>query len=583
MKKIILSILTVLIFCSAIAQAGTDSWKTSICSFLNDNKKYIGYGAALLTAGGLMYSGYKKTGAALLALTAGFPLYRYAYNQDTVPSTISFENSEEEDAPVKTSTVENSCNLSHIRKKSFDTWYEECNKFPEYVSGETPGSVGIRKRTLGPVIDAFIKMQEQRLSDARWLKRQFKSNKSCIKIFDTSINITGSFLPFVQKLEVQPNDVIAFHGDLHGDVHSLLESIKDLRDKGYMDSKDPFKIKDKNFKLVFLGDYVDRGWYGAEVIYTILRLKLENPDQVFLVRGNHEDVMINSAYGFLGELERKWDDSQLTEFCNKIHTMYTLMPVALYIGSADKSGNKDFIQCCHGGMEIGYNPQELLQSNADYELIEKLHIRDNLSKLKLSPRESTAMVGCLLPAAYNRNLTPQQFIAEECPFGYQWNDFDVDPTQFLSYGRSLKCGRSFTQKILEQHSSKTHRVCGVFRAHQHSGDPENDMMKRITNADTKGHDDDRGCGKLWIPKAIDPENTKKLWPGIVCTFSVSPNTPYKPALREIGETYGLLRVKPGFENWHLDMVRINEQQRQDVTEEDQNKDKGKEKIVEEEG
>jgi hypothetical protein len=102
------------------------------------------------------------------------------------------------------------------------------------------------------------------------------------------------------------------------------------------------------------------------------------------------------------------------------------------------------------------------------------------------------------------------------------------------------------------------------------------MMKRITNADKQGHDDDRGCGKLWIPEGTDQQKTKNLWPGIVCTFSVSPNTPYKPALRDIGETYGLLKVKSGFENWELEMVHVNEQAKADVTEEQVGK--GKEKV-----
>ncbi len=94
------------------------------------------------------------------------------------------------------------------------------------------------------------------------------------------------------------------------------------------------------------------------------------------------------------------------------------------------------------------------------------------------------------------------------------------------------------------------------------------MMMRITNADGKGEQDDRGCGKLWIPaekkslwswvknRFTTQETTSNLWPGIVCTFSVSPNTPYKLALRGVGEAYGLLTVNPGFENWQLTMVRL---------------------------
>jgi hypothetical protein len=74
-------------------------------------------------------------------------------------------------------------------------------------------------------------------------------------------------------------------GDHHGCIHSMLRNLWRLVAAGYL--KNDFKMKD-NFYMVFLGDYIDRGLYGAEVIYTLCRLKLANPDNVFILRGNHE-------------------------------------------------------------------------------------------------------------------------------------------------------------------------------------------------------------------------------------------------------------------------------------------------------
>jgi diadenosine tetraphosphatase ApaH/serine/threonine PP2A family protein phosphatase len=70
-------------------------------------------------------------------------------------------------------------------------------------------------------------------------------------------------------------------GDLHGDLESLISI---LQSSGFTR-----KIaSSKDATLIFLGDYGDRGEYSAEVYYTILKLKLAFPEQVVLLRGNHE-------------------------------------------------------------------------------------------------------------------------------------------------------------------------------------------------------------------------------------------------------------------------------------------------------
>lgn len=49
------------------------------------------------------------------------------------------------------------------------------------------------------------------------------------------------------------------------------------------------------YRLVFLGDYVDRGPDSRGVLDTLAKLKLERPDTIFL-KGNHEQAMLD----FLG-------------------------------------------------------------------------------------------------------------------------------------------------------------------------------------------------------------------------------------------------------------------------------------------
>jgi protein phosphatase len=81
------------------------------------------------------------------------------------------------------------------------------------------------------------------------------------------------------KLEPLGEAVVV--GDLHGDLESLISILKS---SGVMQKM----AKRKDATLIFLGDYGDRGAYSAEVYYMILKLKLAFPEQVILLRGNHE-------------------------------------------------------------------------------------------------------------------------------------------------------------------------------------------------------------------------------------------------------------------------------------------------------
>ena len=67
------------------------------------------------------------------------------------------------------------------------------------------------------------------------------------------------------------------HGDLESLVHILTDSI-------FIEKAQ----QNRNIFLIFLGDYGDRGPYPAEVYYVTLELKHRFPENVILMRGNHE-------------------------------------------------------------------------------------------------------------------------------------------------------------------------------------------------------------------------------------------------------------------------------------------------------
>ncbi|VDN01398.1 unnamed protein product, partial [Onchocerca ochengi] len=64
-------------------------------------------------------------------------------------------------------------------------------------------------------------------------------------------------------------------GDIHGqyeDMHKLFGVIGKVPD----------------VKMIFLGDYVDRGPQSIETIIYLLCLKVKYRDRIYLLRGNHE-------------------------------------------------------------------------------------------------------------------------------------------------------------------------------------------------------------------------------------------------------------------------------------------------------
>ena len=101
---------------------------------------------------------------------------------------------------------------------------------------------------------------------------------------------------------VQPvNAPVTVCGDVHGQFHDLIEL---FRIGG--------RCPDTNY--LFMGDYVDRGYYSVETVTLLVSLKVRYNDRIFITRGNHESRQITQVYGFYDECVRKYGTANVWKY-----------------------------------------------------------------------------------------------------------------------------------------------------------------------------------------------------------------------------------------------------------------------------
>jgi hypothetical protein len=362
-------------------------------------------------------------------------------------------------------------------------------------------------------------------------------------------NPRTAFEPFVQKRWVPPGSQVLLQGDLHGDIHSLLAVLGRLQERGLLKG---FQITDPRFYMAFLGDYTDRGVYGVEVIYTLLRLQLANPARVLLIRGNHEDISLVSRYGFLAEGQAKYG----ADFdAAKVVRFHDFLPAAVYLGT----GN-DVVQLCHGGVEPGFDPRPLLQSDRTnaFQRIVELKQQAYLASHPAWAR-SDAAAGAEA-SKWFRDFRAQSPTSPSV-IGFMWNDFTVfsGETAFANNPeRASIYGKAAVTHILQTQSAPTTRVHGVIRAHQHSGVP-NPIMRRLMAS--------RGAFRHWQETAepagdrfeasnLETGASRPIPEGSVWTLNVSPDSVYGQGNGFTFATVVMLQTAPAFADWRLSVDTV---------------------------
>jgi serine/threonine-protein phosphatase 2A catalytic subunit len=132
-------------------------------------------------------------------------------------------------------------------------------------------------------------------------------------------------------------------GDVHGQFHDLLEL---------------FKIAGPapTTNFLFLGDYVDRGYFSVETVLMVISLKVRFPDRISLIRGNHESRQITQVYGFYDECLRKYGSARVWQY---VTDLFDYLPLTAVV--------QDRLFCPHAGLSPSLDTLEAIRALNRFE------------------------------------------------------------------------------------------------------------------------------------------------------------------------------------------------------------------------
>ena len=147
------------------------------------------------------------------------------------------------------------------------------------------------------------------------------------------------------------------HSDLHGDEESLVEL---LRKTNFVE-----RVKrGESLMQVSLGDSIDRGQHPIEVLNINLELKRYFPENVVMLRGNHEELFISPNAGavsdFVYVLMRRYGD-EAEGIYRGLHSLFSKMPLAA------KSENR--VLFLHGGVWDGMDEAGLVNGTNSEQVL----------------------------------------------------------------------------------------------------------------------------------------------------------------------------------------------------------------------
>lgn len=266
-------------------------------------------------------------------------------NQANVPSSVLSSLAVSAVSSFETSKG-NSVGLAHqvyvsldkeptVRRVGIETLGEESRKVTNRLGGLVP-VIPSEKRSI--VSEICKKVFDMILQPLTW-----RPPSNVDLFFISSFELCQLCLAVLDVLKSQPMVLeirapVKVFGDVHGQYPDLMRLFAQYgspsETQGDIDAVD----------YLFLGDFVDRGSFSLETVVLLFALKCKYPQQVHLIRGNHEDATINALYGFKDECRRR-----LREDPDSPNSVYVLINnVFEYLPCGAVIDGK--VLCIHGGI-----------------------------------------------------------------------------------------------------------------------------------------------------------------------------------------------------------------------------------------
>ena len=333
----------------------------------------------------------------------------------------------------------------------------------------------------------------------------------------------------IEKLKMQStlvriNGPAVVIGDIHGSIVDLLRIFGifgfSFANENNEKNKQKFnKSENKNgynfnpsLKYVFLGDYIDRGEFSLEVVTILLSAYCSYPNNIILLRGNHEFLNMSSNSSNFKDEILDHPAGYSPELFEKFHDVFAYLPYAAVINNN--------IFCVHGGLSNKLNSlqdiEKLSELRPIYDYKEITLIQDLVwsDPSKIGCCEfipSTRNQGCVFGSAAVNNFYQNTGILAIIR-GHSYVKLGVEIYQHINLISVFSSSNYNKNPIKLGKTDFQDETTSYFQNH-----PSNDLYKveesknKMKRRESNNYDNNNLCGVVFVndqsemsPEAFEP-------------------------------------------------------------------------------